>query len=476
MVQPIVTTQAVANITDLTATGNGNITNLGVPNPTAHGMVWNTTGTPTVADNFTDEGAAGATGPFTSAMTGLLPGTLYYVRAYATNTTGTAYGNEVTFTTLNIPTITTQAVTAITDTTATGNGTIIDLGVPNPTAYGVVWSTALNPTTADNVSDLGAAGSTGSFTAPITGLTTSTLYHVRAFATNTVGTVYGADVIFTTSTAPTVTVNQAGAQADPTNVTPINFDVVFSEAINPATFTAADITQNGTSTGITWTITNSGDNINFTLAATVVATNGTVVPSISIGTFADAGGNTNTAASTSTDNSVTYNSTAPTVTVNQAGAQADPTNATPINFDVVFSEAINPATFTAADITQNGTSTGITWTITNSGDNINFTLAATVVTTNGTVVPSISIGTFADAGGNTNTAASTSTDNSVTYDLTAPTVTVNQAGAQADPTNVTPINFDVVFSGGDQSSHLHGGGHHSEWNIHRHHVDHYQLR
>ena len=246
------------------------------------------------------------------------------------------------------------------------------------------------------------------------------------------------------STAPTVTVNQAGAQADPTNVTPINFDVVFSEAINPATFTAADITQNGTSTGITWTITNSGDNINFTLAATVVATNGTVVPSISIGTFADAGGNTNTAASTSTDNSVTYNSTAPTVTVNQAGAQADPTNATPINFDVVFSEAINPATFTAADITQNGTSTGITWTITNSGDNINFTLAATVVTTNGTVVPSISIGTFADAGGNTNTAASTSTDNSVTYDTINPIVT--STDLIAGYTGTGPGSFIATFS------------------------------
>jgi LPXTG-site transpeptidase (sortase) family protein len=90
------------------------------------------------------------------------------------------------------------AVTNITDLTATGNGTITDLGVPNPTAYGVVWSTALNPTTADNVSDLGAPGATGAFTAPITGLTPGTLYHVRAFATNTTGTSYGADVTFTT--------------------------------------------------------------------------------------------------------------------------------------------------------------------------------------------------------------------------------------------------------------------------------------
>ena len=96
---PIVTTQAVTGIGLTTATGNGTITDLGYSNPTAHGVVWNTAGTPTLADNSTDEGAAGATGPFTSSMTGLSPNTTYYVRAYATNTAGTVYGNEVSFAT-----------------------------------------------------------------------------------------------------------------------------------------------------------------------------------------------------------------------------------------------------------------------------------------------------------------------------------------------------------------------------------------
>lgn len=96
---PTVTTQAVTGIGTTTATGNGTITALGVPDPTAYGVVWNTTGTPTTADSVTNEGAASATGTFASSMSGLVPNTTYYVRAYATNAAGTSYGNEVSFNT-----------------------------------------------------------------------------------------------------------------------------------------------------------------------------------------------------------------------------------------------------------------------------------------------------------------------------------------------------------------------------------------
>ncbi|MBI9038794.1 MAG: T9SS type A sorting domain-containing protein [Bacteroidales bacterium] len=93
------TTQAVSDISYVTATGNGNITALGSANPTAHGVCWNTGGTPTLADDFTDEGATSSTGAFNSEMTGLDPGTTYYVRSYATSTCGTAYGDQVSFST-----------------------------------------------------------------------------------------------------------------------------------------------------------------------------------------------------------------------------------------------------------------------------------------------------------------------------------------------------------------------------------------
>jgi hypothetical protein len=103
-----ITTLAVSDIGTETATGNGNITDLGASNPTAHGVCWNTSGTPTTSDSKTEEGAASATGAFTTSITSLSANTLYYVRAYATNTAGTSYGAQVSFTTQTIPTITTN--------------------------------------------------------------------------------------------------------------------------------------------------------------------------------------------------------------------------------------------------------------------------------------------------------------------------------------------------------------------------------
>jgi len=100
---PTVTTQLCRDIRDTSAKGYGNITELGAPDPTAHGHCWNTTGTPTTGDPKTDHGAKSAIGPFASEITGLAKNTTYYVRAYATNAYGTAYGNEVSFTTGGSP-------------------------------------------------------------------------------------------------------------------------------------------------------------------------------------------------------------------------------------------------------------------------------------------------------------------------------------------------------------------------------------
>ena len=122
-IAPTVTTQAVSDIGSAAATGNGNITDLGVPFPTSYGVCWNTTGSPTTSNNKVDLGATSATGTFTAAITGLTANTTYKVRAYATNEAGTSYGTEVTFTTnvLTPPTATTNAATSITTTGATLN-------------------------------------------------------------------------------------------------------------------------------------------------------------------------------------------------------------------------------------------------------------------------------------------------------------------------------------------------------------------
>ncbi len=96
--EPTVTTQAVTTIVTTTATGNGNVTSLGDSAVTQHGHCWNTTGLPDTNDSKTTNGAKATTGSFTSSLTTLTSGTLYYVRAYATNTDGTGYGSEVNFT------------------------------------------------------------------------------------------------------------------------------------------------------------------------------------------------------------------------------------------------------------------------------------------------------------------------------------------------------------------------------------------
>ena len=96
---PTVTTTAVTDITQTTATSGGNVTSDGGASVTARGVCWNTSSNPTTANNHTTDGSG--TGVFVSSLTGLTAVTLYYVRAYATNSGGTAYGDQVSFTTLS---------------------------------------------------------------------------------------------------------------------------------------------------------------------------------------------------------------------------------------------------------------------------------------------------------------------------------------------------------------------------------------
>ena len=94
---PTLTTTAISSITNTTASSGGNITNQGSSAVTARGVCWSTSQNPTIANSKTTNGSG--TGSFSSNLTGLTTNTTYYVRAYATNTTGTAYGNQQSFTT-----------------------------------------------------------------------------------------------------------------------------------------------------------------------------------------------------------------------------------------------------------------------------------------------------------------------------------------------------------------------------------------
>ncbi len=100
---PTITTAAIGDITATTASSGGNATSDGSSAITARGVCWSVTANPTTADSRTSDGSG--TGVFASAITGLAPGTAYHVRAYATNSAGTAYGEDLAFVTMENPTI-----------------------------------------------------------------------------------------------------------------------------------------------------------------------------------------------------------------------------------------------------------------------------------------------------------------------------------------------------------------------------------
>jgi len=255
---PTVTTATITNIAQTTATGGGTVTSDGGITVTARGVCWSITANPTISNSKTSDGTG--TGTFTSSLTGLTAGTLYYVRAYATNVSGTAYGNQVTFTTLSpsLPTVTTTSITNIAQTTATGGGNVTSDGGSSVTARGVCWSITANPTISNSKTSDGTG--TGVYTSNITGLTANTLYYVRAYATNSAGTSYGSQVSFTTlayplpqvttSTISNITQSTAtgGGNVTSDGGTPVTArGVCWSTSANPTL--SNSYTTNGTGTG-----------------------------------------------------------------------------------------------------------------------------------------------------------------------------------------------------------------------------------
>lgn len=193
---PAVTTTEITSITQTTATSGGNITTDNGSTITARGVCWSTSANPTteLATKTTD---AGTIGTFMSSITGLTGNTTYYVRAYATNGVGTSYGDEINFKTNPLmPTLTTKSISDITQTTAASGGNVSSDGGSTVTARGVCWSTSQNPITSDSKTNNGTG--TGVFTSSITELAENTLYYIRAYATNSVGTNYGTELSFKT--------------------------------------------------------------------------------------------------------------------------------------------------------------------------------------------------------------------------------------------------------------------------------------
>lgn len=194
---PTLTTDNASSITQTTAVSGGNVTSDGNSPVTDRGVCWSTSQNPTIANYKTTDGSG--TGVFTSNLTGLVAANTYYVRAYATNAIGTAYGNEISFTTsapVVPPTVTTTTPANVTQNSVASGGNVTADGGASVSARGVCWDSLPNPTIMkDHTTD---GSGMGIFTSQVTGLNSSTTYYLRAYATNSAGTGYGTQAIFTT--------------------------------------------------------------------------------------------------------------------------------------------------------------------------------------------------------------------------------------------------------------------------------------
>ena len=235
---PKIITNSPYNISTYSASCGGSVTDDGGSFVTNRGICYSTSQNPTTTNSIVSSGTG--TGTFNTNMSGLLAGKTYYVRAYAINAYGTAYGNQVSFTcNATIPSITTNSISNLTDVTCTSGGNIAQDGGYAITQKGVCWSTNINPTTSNSKTIDGNGNS--AFISNVAGLNTSSTYYLRAYATNSLGTAYGNQVSFTTAATQTI----------PTVVTSITVN-----AGNFYAITSGNVTSDGNSTvtarGICW--------------------------------------------------------------------------------------------------------------------------------------------------------------------------------------------------------------------------------
>ncbi|MDR0831012.1 MAG: DUF1566 domain-containing protein [Prevotellaceae bacterium] len=220
----ILNTLAVTNIATTSAIFNGKIIDEGNPAYTERGFVYSTSLMPTIESTI-----AKITSPviadvnFSANVSGLALGQTYYVRAYAINSVGVSYSsNEASFaTTMLLPEVETQSCTNIYTTTATLNGNIISNGDPVYTERGFVYGITRNPMTDDyNVVKRTVSGmGTGIFSANITtGLVEGTIYYLRAYAVNQLGTSYGTEVSFVPQSPEYIVLQTAGIMVHKTDI------------------------------------------------------------------------------------------------------------------------------------------------------------------------------------------------------------------------------------------------------------------
>ncbi|RQO65319.1 hypothetical protein DBR43_31240 [Pedobacter sp. KBW06] len=214
---PTLTTTAFTSITTVSASTGGMISANGGASVTERGICYSLSPNPTIASSTVAPTSVSGSGEFVARLSGLTASTKYYVRAFAKNSAGIAYGNEIELNTADIisATFSFTPMFIIGSTLAATDVEVLTDGGNAVTEKGICWSTSANPTIANNKLKHNSTG-TGKFRTMIKGLNEKTDYHVRAYAVNAKGVSYSADVSFKTIPAGkmTYTFNKA------TNPTP----------------------------------------------------------------------------------------------------------------------------------------------------------------------------------------------------------------------------------------------------------------
>ena len=215
---PAATTQAATSITSTSAQLNSYVDPSG-----ASTTIYYQYGLTTSYGSTTISGNIGTTaGNYGTTVSGLTPNTTYHFRIVATSSGGTTYGSDMTFSTGVGPTATTQAATAINSTSAQLNSYVNPNGQTTTIYYQYGLTTSYGSTTIT-----GNIGTTaGNYGTTVSGLSANTTYHFRIVATNSIGTSYGSDLTFTTTSGvPTPTVTTLAANPVTTTTATLNSSV-----------------------------------------------------------------------------------------------------------------------------------------------------------------------------------------------------------------------------------------------------------
>ncbi|WP_342332745.1 hypothetical protein [Pedobacter sp. FW305-3-2-15-E-R2A2] len=203
---PTLTTTAFTSITTVSATTGGMISANGGASVTERGICYGTNPNPTIAGLTVAPTSVSGSGEFIARLSGLTASTKYYVRAFAKNSVGIAYGNEIELNTADVvsATFSFTPMFIIGSTLAATDVEVLTDGGNAVTEKGICWSTTANPTVANNKLKHNSTG-LGKFRTMIKGLNEKTDYHVRAYAINAKGVSYSADVTFKTIPAGKMT-------------------------------------------------------------------------------------------------------------------------------------------------------------------------------------------------------------------------------------------------------------------------------